>query len=90
MELVSKKLGEMDRLMTTSELGTLMGVKTATVLWWWKRGIIPASCGRRIGTEIRFDPLSIRTWLLEGELPNGFERHPAWPDDIYVSGARED
>jgi excisionase family DNA binding protein len=86
MELAAEKLDEFERLMSVEELAQLLSVSEDTIRRYWRRNIIPTSCGRKFGDILRFDPQEIKHWLMEGELPNGFERHPAFNDLIEVTG----
>lgn len=91
MELTAEKLDEFDRLMTVEELAWFLSVSEDTIRRYWRRNIIPTACGRKFGDILRFDPQGIKKWLEEGELPNGFERHPYFTDLIEITAVdRED
>ena len=90
MLLAIEKLQEFERLMTAQELAQLMGVSEDTIVRYWQRNIIPQSCGRKFGAMIRFDPKSISDWLMNGELPRGYQRHPAFNDLVEVTGTEEE
>jgi hypothetical protein len=84
MELAIEKLTEFNRMISAKELAYVLFVSEDTVRRYWQRGIIPGYCGTHFGDVIRFDPRGIQHWLMNGELPSGFQRHPAFNDLIEV------
>jgi len=90
MELAAEKLDEFQRLMSVEELAQLLGVSEDTIRRYWRRNIIPTACGRKFGDILRFDPRQIKNWLMEGELPSGFERHPAFNDLIEITAMEKE
>jgi excisionase family DNA binding protein len=77
MELVVEKLNEFRRLMTVEELAQLLRVSEDTIRRYWRRNIIPSTCGRKFGDILRFDPQEIKHWLIESGFPAGFNQNLA-------------
>ena len=52
-----------DRLLTTRDVGELLGLSSATVLRYWRSGRLP---GIRLASNVlRFDPRELEAWLDE-------------------------
>ena len=56
-----------DRLLTTREVGELVGLSTETILRRWRSGEIP---GFRLASNVlRFDPGDVEAWLKDCKQP---------------------